>query len=263
MAAGVIPVDPIEFIPFTHDGTSDYIRIKAFEALMDLGFIMNNTLVKYLLNVASTDKSPYVRLHLFDALTLGLATVALGDAPKKPAKPPPTADGDTLIIEGEASNEERKALIARTSSIEGALAALKEELKENPVLKEALWKAVKSPSLNAYEQTDFLDICWIFYDPIESMIVNLKLPRYYEATNLGKVCGFIVNLFCFANPLSRELSNSSRQRELGPRSSSSPNQNLRTCMFPRRNQTCPQFDYPSLQRRLRLWVLLSRPLNPV
>jgi transcription initiation factor TFIID subunit 2 len=263
MAAGVIPVDPIEFIPFTHDGTSDYIRIKAFEALMDLGFIMNNTLVKYLLNVASTDKSPYVRLHLFDALTLGLATVALGDAPKKPAKPPPTADGDTLIIEGEASNEERKALIARTSSIEGALAALKEELKENPVLKEALWKAVKSPSLNAYEQTDFLDICWIFYDPIESMIVNLKLPRYYEATNLGKVCGFIVNLFCFANPLSRELSNSSRQRELGPRSSSSPNQNLRTCMFPRRNQTCPQFDYPSLQRRLRLWVLLSRLLNPV
>lgn len=187
MAAGVIPVDPAEFIPFTHDGTSDYIRIKAFEALMDLGFVTSDPLVKYLLNVASTDKSPYVRLHLFEVFSLGLATVALGYKPKTQARPAPTADGDTLVIEGEAPSEERKALIARTTSIEGALAALKEELKGNQTLKEALWNAVKSQALNAYEQTDFLDICWILYDPVESMVVGLKLPRYYEATNLGKV----------------------------------------------------------------------------
>ena len=188
MAAGVIPVDPDEFAPFTRDGTSDFIRIKAFEALMDLGFVADGLVSEYLINVASTDKSPYVRLHLFEAFSLGLATVALGDAPKKQVKPAPTADGDTLVIEGEASNEERKALIARTTSIEGALAALKGELKGSPILKEALWRAVQSHALNAYEQTDFLDICWILYDPVESMIVNLKLPRYYKATNLGKVC---------------------------------------------------------------------------
>jgi transcription initiation factor TFIID subunit 2 len=191
MAAGIIPVDPLEFAPFIHDGTSDYIRIKAFEALMDLGFVTSNSLVRYLLNVTSTDTSPYVRHHLFEVFVLGLATLALGNAPGKPTKLPTAGDGDTLIIEEQSSNEERKALIARTTSIEGALHALKRELEGNLVLKDAIWKAVKSQAISLFEQVDFLDICWILYDPVDSMVVNLKLPRYYEVSHVGKVCCFI------------------------------------------------------------------------
>jgi transcription initiation factor TFIID subunit 2 len=217
MTAGVIPVDKFVFTPLLHDGSSDYIRIKAFEALMDLGFVTDNPIVEFLLNITSTDNSPYLRLHLFEVFGLGLAALALGDTPCKPSKPPTTGDGDTLIIEGGVSSEERKALIVRTASIEGALAALKGELKSNPTVKEALWKAVKSEALSVSEQTDFLDICWILYDPVLSMIVNLKLPRYYEATNLGKVCCFIVDLFPFTDFAPRELSNSSKPIKSGPR----------------------------------------------
>jgi transcription initiation factor TFIID subunit 2 len=260
MAAGVIPVNPEEFAPFTRDGTSDYVRIKAFAALMDLGFVTDDLVAEYMVNVASTDKSPYVRLHLFEAFSLGLATVALGDAPKFKVKPPPTADDDTLVIEGEASNEERKALIARTTSIEGALAALKSELKGSSVLKKALWKAVQSQALNAYEQTDFLDICWILYDPVESMIVKLRLPRYYKATNLGKVCWSFRVYYPFANFSPRASSNSSRRRRSGPRSFSSQSQNLCKSMFPRKSHI-RRLNYSILPRRLLL-LLWGHPSIP-
>jgi transcription initiation factor TFIID subunit 2 len=200
MTAGVILVDPLEFAPFLHDGTSDYVRIKAFEALMDLGFITNDPLVRYLLTVMSTDISPYVRNHLFEAFSLGLATVALGHSSNKPTETQAPANGDILIIEEEASNEERKAHIARTTSIEGALAALKEELKGNMAIKEALWKAIKSTNITLSEQIDLLDICWILYDPVDSLVLKLKYPRYWKVENLGKVCCYaILNLFFFSD----------------------------------------------------------------
>lgn len=93
---------------------------------------------------------------------------------------------DMLIVQ-DASTDLRKAQIARTTSIEGALAALKEELKTNEVLKEALWDAINSTVIGVFEQRDLLDICSILYDAVESMVVKLRLPRYWEARNLGKV----------------------------------------------------------------------------
>ncbi|TVY42444.1 Transcription initiation factor TFIID subunit [Lachnellula subtilissima] len=188
MKAKVIPVAPLDFAQYLHDGSLDLVRIKAFEALVDLGFLANNSVASLLLNASSTDLSPYVRNHLWGVFNLGLATIAFGeDKPVEPA--PPVADGDggmhidgepDMLIVQDASTDLRKAHIARTTSIEGALAALKEELKDNESLQKALWKAVNSTVIGVSEQRDLLDICGVLYDAVESMIVKLRMPHYWE-----------------------------------------------------------------------------------
>ena len=204
MKAKVIPMAPLEFAQYLHDGTSDDIRIQAFKHLIVLGHFTNNSVAALLLNVLSTDPSPYTRKHLFEVFCLGLATIAFGED-KRPATPPAAdarneaaVDGSSelaiegeahggLVIEQEADLDARKAQIARTTSIEGALAALKGEMKDNLVLKTALWKAIKSTSLNFREQWDLLDICFILYDAVESNVVRLRYPRYWKVDHLGKV----------------------------------------------------------------------------
>jgi transcription initiation factor TFIID subunit 2 len=188
MKAKVIPQDPTEFAQYTHDGTSDNVRIKAWEALIDLGFITDDTVAALLLNVLSTDSSPYVRNNLLKIFVLGLASIALdenkaAEAPRGPVD----EEGDMLIIEEEASSAARKDHIARTTSIVGALAALKLELKDNLALKEEIWKAVQSPALTFYEECDLLDICSVLYDPEDRLTLKLKYPRFWKVEKTGKV----------------------------------------------------------------------------
>lgn len=66
MKAKVIPIDATEFGQYLHDGTGDQIRIKAFESLVDLGFLRNQNVAALLLNCLSTDRSPYTRSRLFE-----------------------------------------------------------------------------------------------------------------------------------------------------------------------------------------------------
>jgi len=177
-----------------------------------------------LCNVMSTDPSPNMREHLFEAFCIGLAIFAFGDVkPVEPAAPKlalqtPAVEGSTpaissdiemiidgvtngtsnglsevnaeggLIVEEDVSLESRKADIERTASIEGALAALKEELHDNEALKDALWKAIKSPVVALREQTDLLDICGILYEAVDKMCIKLRMPRFWKVVNLGKVC---------------------------------------------------------------------------
>ena len=195
MKAGVIPQEPMEFAQYLHDGTSDYVRIKAWEALVDLGLIIaDDAVTAFLLGVLSTDPSPYVRNHLFKAFALGLAMIALDDY--KAVEPPRAGvdgDGDMLIIDEEASSAARKAHIVRTTSMDGALAALKGELKDNLSLKEAIWKALQSPVLTLFEEYDLLDVCWALYDPKESLVLKLRYPRFWAVENHGKVRYVYIN----------------------------------------------------------------------
>ncbi|RDW87596.1 hypothetical protein BP5796_03290 [Coleophoma crateriformis] len=186
MQAGVIPIDPVEFGQYLHDGTADNVRIKAFQALVDLGFIMNDAVTAYLLNVISTDSSPYVRNKLFEVFCRGLASIAFGEHKAAETPVQPAADEDTLIEDVDKTVEERKAQIARTTSIIGALAALKTELEGNMALKDALWKAVQSPVISLSEQMDFLDICHLLYGLDDEFVIKLKYPRYWKAEHLGK-----------------------------------------------------------------------------
>ncbi|KAG4430248.1 hypothetical protein IFR05_014274 [Cadophora sp. M221] len=215
MKAKVIPLDALEFALYLHDGNSEYVRIKAFAALIELGFLTNNSIACLLLNAASTDPSPHVRRHLFEVFCVGVAAIAFGhDKKAEPAAPKingvavvngdndvemsnsgaPVPDGmvgggdGALIIEEDATRETeaRAAFIARTRTLEGALAALKVELMDNEVLKEAIWKAVKSPVIGFAEQLDILDICQVIYSAVESLTIKMLYPKYWKVTHLGK-----------------------------------------------------------------------------
>jgi len=189
MKAGVIPKDPLEFAKYIHDGTFDLVRCKAFEALLDLGFLKNTQLVEYLMNVMSTDISPFVRGRLFEVFCAGLAVVAFGDGPEKPiAKEIEDEVSGGLVVVEDVSTVHRKSHEVRTTTIAGALAALKEEMGGDVALKKYIWKAVQSSKLGWTEQISLLEICGILYDPLESMPLKMKLPRYWRAKYEGKVC---------------------------------------------------------------------------
>ncbi|KFZ11019.1 hypothetical protein V501_04946 [Pseudogymnoascus sp. VKM F-4519 (FW-2642)] len=183
----ITPSDPRELFAYTHDGTMDLVRIQAFDALTDLGYLSSDHLLRYFLNVMSTDASPFVRDRLCQILFSGLGAVALGEHSKAEAEPKQEEDMDTLIVENETSMEAKKALVARTTSIEGAMNALKEELEKNATLKQGLWDAVRSRQIAVSEQSDYLDICTVLYDAVESMVVRMKYPRYWKAKHLGRV----------------------------------------------------------------------------
>jgi transcription initiation factor TFIID subunit 2 len=188
MKAGVIPQDPLEFAQYLHDGTSDLVRIKAFECLIDLGLIADDAVAAFHLNALSTDPSPFVRTHLFKIFCLGLASIALDEnKAAEGSRGEVDGEGDMLIVDEEASAAARKAHIARTTSIDGALAALKMELKDNLVLKEAIWKAIQSPALTLFEEYDLLDVCLVLYDPKESLVLKLRYPRFWAVEKHGKV----------------------------------------------------------------------------
>jgi transcription initiation factor TFIID subunit 2 len=191
MKSKVIPTDATGFFVYTHDGTLDLVRIKAFEALVDLGFFKYDKFLKYLLNVMSTDSSPFVRDRLYQVFGLALAAVAFGE--HKEAEPTPAID-DGLIIEQDADMEVKKAKLARTMTIEGALAALKDELYDNTALQQAIWAAISSPDISLSEQHNLLDICFFIYDSVESMIVALPKPRYWKVEKRGNVNTSLLHL---------------------------------------------------------------------
>lgn len=185
MKAGVIPADPLEFAQYLHDGTLDLVRIKAFEALADLGLLANSAVSSLLLNVLSTDPSTYVRHRLDSVLYYGMATVAFGE--HKSAQPATVEEDGLLMDQSDQIAADRKTQFERTTSVAGALVALKDELGGDAALKENIWKAIKSPFIDLVGQLDLLGVCWMLYDPVESFPIVLRLPRYWKVKHYGKV----------------------------------------------------------------------------
>jgi len=186
MKAKIIPVNAPEFFIYASEGSLDLVRAKAIEAVVELGFFTAGVFPKFLLTTMSTNSSPFFRERLFQIFGIALAGVAFGE--HKLEAPKQVADDGLMIEDEDANMEAKKAYIARTTSIEGALAALKSELEDNKVLKEALSSAVASRSIGVVEQSDLLDICNVFYEYVESLIVRLAYPRYWTVKHLGKVC---------------------------------------------------------------------------
>ncbi|KAI9769282.1 MAG: hypothetical protein M1835_006729 [Candelina submexicana] len=179
--AKVIPTEITDYIRYARDGTYDPLRIKSFACLVHLGLLKNDTILQYFLFVLRSDPSPYVRdcmLHLFGK---ALALFAFGEREADA----PAQEQDGLIIEQETSTNTRQAELARTQTVPGALAALKEDLAENGILQGALWQAVNSPEIGLFEMRELLDICSLLYKPNTSLIVKLKYPRYWGAEHIG------------------------------------------------------------------------------
>ena len=173
---GVIPQNAADFLHYTRDGYYDDLRIAAFSDLVELGLVKVESILNWFLFVMSTDPSPHVRDHLFRLFGTTLGSIAIGEDASRVE--PPATQTNGLIIEQEASTEERKTDIARKQTVAGALAALKAELSYNQNLKTNLWKAVESPALSLVEIGQLLEICSLLYTPETSIMVALKFPKY-------------------------------------------------------------------------------------
>lgn len=136
--AKVIEPNIVEYLQYTRPSSYDPLRIGAFRNLVELSTLKNDLLVRYLLQVLSTDPSPYVRDALRRLFMVGLGNIAVGKEKAENAE----RDTDELIIEHELTTDARRTELARRQTVSGALAALKEEMGDRESLKQALWDAV-------------------------------------------------------------------------------------------------------------------------
>lgn len=188
MQAKIIDFNILQFFQCTRAGTFDLLRLEAFKTLAELNMFKHPEILTWFMYNMSSDRSPWMRRSLHRIFGISLATVAFGDEPTQAAPAP----SDDLVIEQESSTEARKADLARRQTVPGAIEALKKELSGNKVLKEAMWAACNSPYVSLSELRDFMDICAALYDPIKSMMVRLKYPRYWRIENQGRVSAYIV-----------------------------------------------------------------------
>ena len=182
--AGVIDSVPADFLQYTSEGTSECLRLNAFENLMSLQLVRSDAILRWFLFVLGNDPSPHVRDRMISIFGKTLGSVALGEHLE--AAKEQEAQHDGLIIEQEASTEARQTDLARKQTVEGALNALKDELSSNSVLKDALWNAITTPALSIHQMGELLDICDLLYTPETSAVVVLRYPRYWKCSKIGK-----------------------------------------------------------------------------
>lgn len=145
--ARLVTLKLTDFLLYTRTGNADELRLTAFECLLEMTTLKNEVILRYFLHCLSTDPSPYMRDRIWRIFGKGLGRVAIGE--KMADETAQAVNG--LIVEQEGSTELRQAELARTKTIPGALAALKQELGGSKVLKEALWSAVKYALCNERE----------------------------------------------------------------------------------------------------------------
>ncbi|KAL2888837.1 Transcription initiation factor TFIID subunit 2 [Ceratocystis lukuohia] len=229
MKAGVIDIDPIDFVQYLQDETYDEIRVKAFEALVDLGLMAELPILRLLLCCLSTDRSPYIRDKLIKAFAQGLAGIAFGENTRaKPSGNKTKQEGDAersdsilaidgmdidreLDADGEADDvmgdglvvventaqelEARKAMFARKQNLDDAVGALRKEFEESYSdierdIRRAVWKAVNSPVLGISEKLTLLELCSIMFEESDRFILTLKYPRRWVVSRpTAKVSG--------------------------------------------------------------------------
>lgn len=194
MKCGVIKIDPLAFIQYLNPQTDDLIQVKAYESLIELGFLLRGSVMKLLLAEIGTHRSPFVRAQLFNALTRGLAAIAFGE--KEPNKEPEPgqearragqdADGDIMLDDDndggliiEQSDDvirKKQEDIARQIDITTAVKHLKQTLQDNGDLQRELWKTVDSASVGLAEKRNLLELCALLFPEDYEMMVTMKYP---------------------------------------------------------------------------------------
>lgn len=201
MKSTVIPLDPTAFMRYCLDENSESVQIKAFEALVELGFLLRPQVMKLLVAVVSTHRSSYVRDQLFKVFTRGLAAIAFGElepakerllAPKAISGPRHPDDNDLLMDDEDDGGlvieksddiiKRRQDKIARQKDITIAIKALKEVLQNDEDLERELWKALDSPVIGVTEKRNLLELCAVLFPEEDEMLVTLKYPARWSVT---------------------------------------------------------------------------------
>lgn len=186
MKAEVIPKSYSDFGQYLLDGTLDTIRIKCFEALIDLGAMMDPIFFTFLLYAFMTDRSPFVRDRLIQAIASGLAAIAFGEHTKTIQKEPRAdeePDDPLLLVQDSAQEvEARKEMFARKENLDAALKALRKEMAETYAKDErhystAVRKALDYPSLGRHEVESLLDIAAMMFEEASDWVYTMTLPK--------------------------------------------------------------------------------------
>lgn len=186
-----------DFLQYTREGTSDDLRISAFEAMMDLDLVKHDKVLRWFLIVLGSDPSPYLREHMLRLFGKLLAALAIGEISIsstniRSGNEGVTEENDGLIIENDGltientSTDARKKYVDRRKTVTGALEALKEEIGGNETLRKGLWAAISSPAISLQQMGQLIDICSLLYTPNSSLIITLRFPRYWKCRHLGK-----------------------------------------------------------------------------
>ncbi|KAG6004618.1 hypothetical protein E4U21_000894 [Claviceps maximensis] len=189
MKAEVIPKNYSEFGQYLLDGTLDLIRIKCFEALVDLGAMMDPTFFTFLLYALMTDRSPFVRNRLIQIMASGLAAIAFGEhtkVVKNEAVSEDTEDPLLLVQDSAQEIEARKEMFARKENLDAALKALRKEMDETYSGDErhystAMRKALNHVSLGRNEVESLLDLAAMMFEEAGSWVLTLTLPKAWRA----------------------------------------------------------------------------------
>ncbi|KAK1510986.1 hypothetical protein CTAM01_01559 [Colletotrichum tamarilloi] len=185
MKAGVIPKSAVAFVQYLQDDTCDLVRLKAFEALVDLGYLMDLPIFRLILSVMSTDRSPFVRDKLVKIFCTGLASLAFGEQSKAKVAPA-VPDGGLMIVDNtEAETQKRRKEFARKQDINVALEALRTEMEEQfseqeAALERAFWKAINSNLIGRSEKITLLELCGTIVDAADRWTITLKYPKRWR-----------------------------------------------------------------------------------
>ena len=185
--AGIYKFSPLHFLQYTRPGNYDVLRLAAYEVLVNPNLFNIHSVLRYVTHCMVADSSSLIRQELQKSFgkVLGQRAIGVGGQTVVVEK---QADPDELVVEeGTDKSTDRAAEIARRTSIDAALLALKKDVGGNEVLKKAIWDAVCYPEINLDDLAAMLDYCRMLYPPKMEVKIKLELPRYWKVQNLGKV----------------------------------------------------------------------------
>lgn len=181
MQSGALPRRLSDFIEYTKRENSDPIRIKAYDCLVELGAFRNPDIMAYFLVSFFTEPSPYVRNQLWSVMSRAIGAIARGES-DKPKTVMPAAGG--LVLDDDQDIQEARQNAAQTQqTLSGAIANLRSQISEIPVLKEILLEALRSPTIGMENFLDLLTLCRILYEAKDSFKITLRLPRYWSVSS--------------------------------------------------------------------------------
>ncbi|ORY19439.1 hypothetical protein BCR34DRAFT_620920 [Clohesyomyces aquaticus] len=180
----ILPAKPSEFLQYAKAGNADNVRLKAWDALVEMGMIKNSKILLLMLEEIASDPSPYFRAELLRVFDNAIGQLALGEVPviDKVASRPING---ALVVEEEQGQTEREMELLR-KTMYGALAALKQDLKGNAAFREGLEASLRSNTTSLRDAFELLEVANLVYTAADKLIAVLRYPRYWAVQIIGE-----------------------------------------------------------------------------
>lgn len=176
------PLKISEFLFYSQTGNAENVRLKAWDCLVRLGvFCTKDNITKFMIHELYADPSPYFRTQLLRIVGIAIGQVAVGDAViLNELRKREEIDDSLLILGNEHDEGQMRKDKQDRAKLDGALRALRVDLSKNVAFKEALEEALKANASSLQVVSELLDICDMFVEQVNKMIVTLKYPRYWN-----------------------------------------------------------------------------------